>query len=243
MKRILFSLLLTGLLITSTSCANQNNISKVKELETVKGFLSDTQTELHEVRDIGPLYEITIKQGRQKAIIYVTKDGKYIVLGNIFDKDRKNITQERFAEISKVDFSALPLQDAITITKGNGAKKIVMLTDVDCRFCRNAHAWLKNKDNYTLYVFLFPLGIHPDAHAKSVQILCSDNPVEALDIAKAGGEIKTGKCDTGENMLKKHIAIAAELGVEGTPFFITEDGNIINGFNQPALESYLKDKN
>lgn len=239
MKRIFFSLLLTGLLITSISCADQNNISKVKDFEIVKGFLSDTQTELHEVRDIGSLYEITIKQGQQKAIIYVTRDGKYIVLGNLFDKNRKNITQERFAEISKVDFSTLPLQDAITITKGNGAKKIVMLTDVDCRFCKNAHAWLKDRDNYTLYVFLFPLDIHPDAYAKSIQILCSDNPAEALDIAKAGGEIKTGKCDAGENMLKNHIKLAAELGVNGTPFFITEDGNIITGFNKTALESYL----
>ncbi|MDI6801294.1 MAG: DsbC family protein [Thermodesulfovibrionales bacterium] len=239
MKRLFLTIILLGTIV-STSCAENQSVSKVKDLEIVKSFLSTSNTQLKEVRDIGSLFELTVEQGKKKGIIYVTKDGKYLVFGSLFDKDRNNITKARQDEINVVDFSKLPLQDAIMIKKGNGNKKLVMITDVDCPFCKKAHAWLKEKTDYTLYVFLFPLSIHPEAHAKSVKILCSDNPATSLDIVKSGQEIKNEKCDSGENKLKQHMAVAGELGVSGTPLFITENGKRIDGFNQQALEEYLK---
>lgn len=239
MKKILVSILLILLTLTQ-ACAQQESTTKVNDSEVVKNFLSKTQSTLKETRDIGSLYELTIEQGKRKGVVYLTKDGRYLIFGNLFDKDNKNITQERNEEINKIDFSKLPLNEAVAIKKGNGSKKLVMITDVDCPFCIKSYQWLKEKTDYTLYVFLYPLPMHPNAYEKSIKILCSENQETALSLAKEDKEIPAKKCDDGENKLKRHMSMAEELGVTGTPFFIIDTGRGISGFNQPMLEEYLK---
>ena len=41
-------------------------------------------------------------------------------------------------------------------------------------------------------------------------------------------------------MLQKHKAIADEIGVNSTPLFILDSGIRMSGFNQKALQEYLK---
>jgi thiol:disulfide interchange protein DsbC len=142
--------------------------------------------------------------------------------------------------VTKVDLSRIPLNDAIEIKRGNGAKKLIMFSDVECPFCRKAYDWLKNQTNYTLYVFLIPLDIHPKAAGKSVQILCAQNRETALENAQSDKDIGSEKCEAGEKMLAGHKAVAGEVGVEGTPLFLTDTGARITGFNTPNLENYLK---
>ncbi|MCI0469092.1 MAG: DsbC family protein [Nitrospirae bacterium] len=236
MKRIFLAVLML-VVFAATACA-QNK--KVEEFEVVKNFLPAINAKVIETRDIGSLYEITVTQEKKKGVIYVTKDGKYLVIGYLLDKDKKNVTQEKYNEINKIDFSKLPLQDALVIKKGNGAKKLIMFTDVDCPFCKKAHNWLKEKTNYTLHVYLMALPSHPKAAEKSVKIFCAKNPENALDMAKNDKEITGDKCEAGEKKLKLHMDLAKDLGVSGTPLFITEKGEKIEGFVQQALEDYLK---
>jgi thiol:disulfide interchange protein DsbC len=237
MKRFLFLFLLV-FLMTTQACAQQG--SNMKEQKIVKNFLSTTNSTLLETKDLGNIYELIIQQGNKKGIIYLTKDGKYLIVGTLLDENIKNLTQERFEQITKVDFSQLPLNEAVVIKKGSGAKKLAMFTDVECPFCIKAYQWLKEKTDYTLYVYLFPLPMHPNAYDKSIKILCSENKEASLTLAKDNKEIPAQKCSDGESMLKKHISLSESLGVTGTPLFITEAGKKISGFNQQVLEDYLK---
>lgn len=238
MKKL--SILISILFLISTQACAQQSSANIKDSKAVKNFLSTTNSQLIEVKDLGNIYELIIQQGGRKGILYATKDGKYLLVGSLIDENSKNLTQERFEEITKVNFSELPLNDAVTIKKGSGAKKLVFITDVDCPFCKKAHQWLKEKTDYTLYVFFFPLPMHPNAYEKSIKVLCSENKKAALNLAKEDKEIPAQKCPDGENMLKKHMALAEGLGVTGTPLFITQDGKKISGFNQNALDNYLK---
>ena len=77
--------------------------------------------------------------------------------------------------------------------------------------------------------FLFPLDIHPKSAGKSVQILCSQDRETALDNAQSDKDIGSQKCEAGEKMLATHKAVAGEIGVEGTPLFITDTGTRITG--------------
>jgi len=121
---------------------------------------------LIEERDLGSLREYVIEKNSRKMIVYETKDGKYLIIGAILDaKSGKNLTKERYKEINKVDFSKIPLEEALHLKFGKGGKKLVMVSDPDCPFCRRAHRYLKEK-NVDLYVFLFPLDIHPNAYKK-----------------------------------------------------------------------------
>ncbi len=202
-------------------------------------LLKKTGIKVIEERDLGSLKELLVEKGGRKMLLYMSEDGKYILIGALLDAETgKNLTKERYREINRVDVSKLPLEDALRITFGRGGKKLIMISDPDCPFCRRAHAYLKGKD-VDLYVFLFPLDIHPEAYQKSVKILCSENKAEAYDIALSGKELKAERCKEGEDMLKKHILVSQIIGISGTPLFIREDGVKIEGFNMSELENYL----
>ncbi|MCX8069048.1 MAG: DsbC family protein, partial [Thermodesulfovibrionales bacterium] len=219
------------------SCNTSADVSKVKDFEVVKNFLQKANVEFSEAKDLGSIYEVVVARGKAKNIVYVTKDGKYILLGELIDKNINNVTRERANEINKVDFKTIPFGDAIEIKKGSGAKKLVMITDLNCPYCKKAYEWLKTKDNYTLYVFFMPLS--QPSQEKSVKVLCSKDILTALSDAKAGKDITAEKCDAGETRVKKHAEFAQSLGVSGTPLFIIDSGKRIEGFNQPAIEDYL----
>jgi thiol:disulfide interchange protein DsbC len=215
-------------------------VAKVKGMPIVKNLFGD-QVQVGQVKDLGSFYEVVASPPTgDKQIVYVTKDGSYVLTGNLFNKDKVNLTKARFDEVNKVDVSKLPLKDAIVIKKGSGAKQLYLFTDVDCPYCKKAYEWLKTQTDYTLYVFLIPLDMHPNAAEKSVKILCDSHPEAALDVAHADQPLTADKCESGEKLLQKHKALGAEVGVSGTPLFITATGLKMSGFNQKALEGYLK---
>lgn len=232
MKRIL-----VVLVMLLWSCNTSADVNKVKEFETVKNFITKAKVELGEIRDIGSVFEVVVTQGKAKNIIYVTKDGKYILLGNLLDKDINNVTRERAMEINKIDFQAIPFADGIEIKKGTGEKKLVMVTDLNCPYCKKAYEWLKTKNNYTLHVFFMPLS--DTSYQKTLKVLCAKDIHAELNLAKEGKEPSGNKCDAGEARLKKHIEFAQSIGVSGTPLFVKQDGRRIEGFDQQSLETYL----
>lgn len=243
MKRAFLTVLMLLVLTPPLYAADvSKDVSKkVRELPIIK-TLFGTEVKVLEARDLGSIYEVVGSfPGRDKQILYVTKDGLYLITGgNLINKDKANLTKQRHDEVNKVDVSKLPLQDAITITKGNGAKKLYLFTDLDCPYCRKSYEWLKNQTDYTLYVFFFPLQMHPQGAEKSVKILCDKNPTEALDAANRDQGPSGEKCEAGEKLLQKHKAIADEIGVNSTPLFILDSGIRMSGFNQKALQDYLK---
>ncbi len=239
MKKILFVIVLALLAAPGTLFA-KDVLEEVKALPIVKN-LFPPQVQVLEAKDLGSLFELVAQEPtREKQVFYVTKDGKYLIAGSLINKDKVNLTQDRLSEINKVDISKIPLKDAVEIKRGNGAKKLIMFTDVDCPFCRKAYDWLKGQTNYTLYIFFFPLDIHPKSPGKTVQILCSKNQETAIENAQSDKEIDSQKCEAGEKMLARHKAIAGEVGVDGTPLFVTDSGKKITGLQIPALTSYLK---
>lgn len=240
MKKLLIVLASVLLFAPAAWCAG-DVLQDVKQLQIVKD-LFPPEVELIEARDMGNLFEVVLKDQQGKHIFYVTKDGAYVFAGgNLISSNKVNLTQVRYEEINRVDISKLPLQDAIQIKKGNGNKKLVLFLDVDCPYCRKASDWLKNQTNYTLYVFMFPLDMHPKSAGKSVQVLCSANRETALDNAQSDKDIGSQKCAAGEKMLAKHQSVGKEIGVDGTPLFITDTGKRITGLQTQPLESYLKD--
>ncbi len=239
MKKILFVIVL-ALLAAPGILFARDVLEEVKALPIVKN-LFPPQVQVLEAKDLGSLFElVTQEPTREKQVFYVTKDGEYLIAGSLISKDKVNLTQDRLSEVNRVDVSKIPLKDAVAIKRGTGAKKLIMFTDVDCPFCRKAYDWLKGQTDYTLYIFFFPLDIHPKSPGKTLQILCSKNQETAIENAQSDKEIDSQKCEAGEKMLARHKAIAGEVGVDGTPLFITDSGKKITGLQIPALTSYLK---
>lgn len=124
---------------------------------------------------------------------------------------------------------------------GSGKTVVIEFTDPDCTFCRKAEALFRNRTDVTRYIFFKPLPMHPQAKEKARFILSSPNRTQAYEEVISGrmdDRKLTGITDDGIRLLDEHMAIAREVGVDGTPVFIIY-GRIIQGFDQRKIEETL----
>ena len=185
---------------------------------------------------ISGLYEVQV--GSQ--IFYVNKTGKYLISsGHIFDtKARKDLTAERLEQINTVDWSSLPLEQAIVSGDEDGLP-VAVFTDPDCPYCKKLEQKMLGVKGIKFYTFLFPLEqLHPDAHAKSEAIWCAENQHEAmLQVMLEGQSLPAGTCKTP---IDANIALASKLGISGTPTLIAGDGRKYAGVkNAEQLKAWL----
>jgi len=172
------------------------------------------------------LYEVQFDE----QIVYTDVKVTYILVGSIYDAaTRKNLTEARQREYSRVAFDALPLELAFKRVKGNGARKLALFSDPDCPFCARIEQELKNIDNVTIYTFLYPIDqLHPDASRKSRMIWCALDPVAAWNQFFASGALPKNNGDC-ENPVAATAALGQKLRVSATPTLIFADGSVIPG--------------
>ncbi len=85
-----------------------------------------------EVRDapVQNMCEVTFDSGGKKSLLYLEMSKKYIFGGSIIEiASKKNLTQARFEEISKVDVSQIPLDDALVMGDKNAKHRIIVFDD------------------------------------------------------------------------------------------------------------------
>lgn len=220
-----------ALLSTLASHVMADEASVKKAVETAyPKFKVDSVTKTN----YSGLYEVFM--GGQ--ILYTDEKMSFLIAeGHLVDpKTKKDITGERLEELTRVDFNSLPLDQAIKVVKGNGSRKLVVFSDVDCPFCKRLEQnELSNITDVTIYTFLYPLQqLHPDAEAKSRSIWCSSNRVKAWQDWILNGQLpKTaGNCEVP---LEKVGELARSVGVNSTPTLIFANGKRMLGA-QPYKE-------
>ena len=180
------------------------------------------------------LYEVFM--GGQ--IIYTDEKMTFLIAeGRLVDpKTKKDITGERMEELTKIDFNSLPLEQAIKVVKGNGSRKLVVFSDVDCPYCKRLEQnELTNIADVTIYTFLYPIEqLHPDAASKSKLIWCANNRVKAWEDWIFNNQLpkSAGTCEVP---LEKIGQLAKKIGITSTPTLIFSDGKRMLGA-QPYKE-------
>jgi thiol:disulfide interchange protein DsbC len=77
-------------------------------------------------------WEVFIELGNNKGIVYIDFSKKHMVLGSIISiKEKRNLTQERFAELNKVDVSQIPLSEALVLGDEQARIRVIVFTDPD----------------------------------------------------------------------------------------------------------------
>ena len=171
------------------------------------------------------LYEVIV--GSQ--VVYMDINGRYMIEGDLFDlKTKVNVTENAKSVIRLAAVDKLGSDSMIVYTPEKIKHTITVVTDIDCPYCRRLHNeipdYLENEVQVR-YIFM-PLKGSADMK-KTVSVWCSDDQQLALDIAKAGGEVEDKTC---KNPIKKHLKVARELGVRGTPAILLEDGTLLPGY-------------
>ena len=171
------------------------------------------------------LYEIRVGTD----ILYTDEQGNYLIEGQLIEtKTRTNLTEQRVAKLTAIDFKALPLKDAMVWKQGTGERKLVIFADPNCGYCKKFERDLLTVKDITVYTFLYPI-LGPDSTEKSKQIWCAkDNAKVWRDWMIKGTPIaESPTCDT--SALSRNVALGRKHRINGTPGVVYEDGKMQPG--------------
>lgn len=167
------------------------------------------------------LYELRVGHD----IFYVDEKGDHIVQGSIIEtRTRTNLTDARIDKLTAVEFSALPIKDAIVYKQGTGQRKLAVFADPNCGYCKRFERDLVGLKDVTIYTFVYPI-LGPDSDAKSRDIWCAKDPAKVWRAWMVDGVTPTkvmGKCDIAA--LDRTVEFGRKHRVQGTPAVFFEDG-------------------
>lgn len=231
-KKLTQLLIVAGLMLAFNPMVRADEASVKKAVESAyPKFKVESVTKT----PFAGLYEVFMAG----QIIYTDEKMTYLIAeGRLVDpKTKKDITGERLEELTKIDFSSLPLEQAIKVVKGNGSRKLVVFSDVDCPYCKRLERnELANVTDVTIYTFLYPLQqLHPDAPAKSKAIWCAPNRVAAWQDWILNDQLPKAANNTCQVPLEKVGELARKIGVTSTPTLIFANGKRMMGA-QPYKE-------
>ncbi len=181
------------------------------------------------------IHEVVIDGPQGPAVVYTSDKGDFILVGELLDvKKRRNLTAEKMEKLTAVKFDSLPLHQAIKVVKGNGKRRMALFSDPDCPYCRKLEPELAKLEDVTIYIFPYPLPMHPDAGRKSKLVWCAKDRVKAWDDMMLRNKLpEDGKTDCGDPV-EENLALGQKLRIDGTPAMIFSDGRRAPGYAEAA---------
>ena len=188
------------------------------------------QIKINKAYDTGSLYILNISVQGNPDEIYLTKDKKLVLAGDVIDASNgMKIT-------SPADVA--PIRGKEAFVYGTGTEEYFLFTDPECKYCKMLESYLpKIQDKVKIRVFYYPLDSHTNAKDLSLYIMSqktTDKKVTAMfdstaSIEKANSMKYTqAELEKLEKQLDEQIQIGMKLNVQGTPTLFDKDGkNII----------------
>jgi len=184
------------------------------------------------------LYELRVFE---TEIFYADEQGDYLIRGGqlIDTKTRVNLTEERIARLTAIDFKALPLKDAMVWKQGTGERKLVVFADPNCGYCKKFEKDLQAVKDITVYTFLYPI-LGGDSPEKSKQIWCAKDNTKAWRDWMLKGTPVTDSPQCDISALQRNFAFGQKHRIRGTPGLVFEDGRAQAGaMNTEQLQKQL----
>ena len=170
-----------------------------------------------------------------EGVVHISENGQYVVQGNFNVLELKN---GKATDIThKAQMASLnALSNEMIIYPAKQEKHVVtVFMDITCHYCHilfeNVKAY--NEEGITLRFLAFPrAGLNTQTAKQMEAIWQAKDRMKALEDAEAGNlpkELKT------PNLVKKHYELGIQFGVTGTPYMVTDKGEVIGGY-VPAKE-------
>lgn len=196
--------------------------------ETVSGLFGEIEPQHVMASPVEGWYMI-----RKGAIVaYISADGRYLLQGDLIDLDLKvNLSDASRDEARKMMMSEIPQEHMIIFSPEKVKYSVSIFTDVDCTYCRRLHSQM---DEYLAQGIEIRYLLYPRSGPRSAswvtaeQVWCSDDRNEALTLAKLDQEFQTRECDS--SMVSNHYLIGQDVGLQGTPAIVFENGQLISGY-------------
>lgn len=176
----------------------------------------------------GDLYEVVVRSPDGLLVYYVDSGVTVIIAGQVIDaKTGRNLTEERQRELTKVKWASLPLQWALTTKRGTGRRKIAVLSDPNCPYCKRFEEDLAKIDDITVHILPWAV-VKPESVRQAKAVWCSKDRVKAwndLMFRRIEPQAPTD-CD---NPIEKLIELGKKLGANSTPTWFLETGERYSG--------------
>ena len=166
--------------------------------------------------------------------VYGTADARFLFTGDMYAVEGEgfvNLTDGIRAERRRGLLGELREEDAIVFSPAGERKAYVnVFTDVDCGYCRKLHQEMAEINALGIEVryLAYPrAGKDSDSYHKIVSAWCANDPHRAMTELKLGQNIPRRTC---ANPVEAQMDLGNQLGVNGTPALLTEDGRLIPGY-------------
>jgi thiol:disulfide interchange protein DsbC len=173
-------------------------------------------------------YEVVVRAPDGPLVYYVDREARFIIAGQAFDaRTGVNLTEERRRELTKVKWESLPFQWAITSKRGDGRRKIAILSDPNCPYCKRFEEDLAKLDDVTVHILPFAV-LGPKSERQSKAVWCSKDRAKAWnDLMFRGIEPKASpECD---NPIEELARYGRSIGATATPTWFLENGERYQG--------------
>lgn len=111
-------------------CSKCHSLTREEAETMLKGF--DQNIRVLSVKKISVkyLWEISYDSNGNKGIVYIDLPKKHLFSGSVISvQSKKNLTQDRFSEINKVNVSQIPLKDALILGDVKARHKVIVFDD------------------------------------------------------------------------------------------------------------------
>jgi thiol:disulfide interchange protein DsbC len=185
------------------------------------------------------LYEVALGA----FIAYVSKDGRYLINGDVYElASKENITEARRNGARVTALAKLDEKQMIIFSPEHPKHTITVFTDVDCAYCRKLHSEIAKLNGLGVRVrYLAYPRSGPDTPSweKAEAVWCAADRQDAITRAKKGETIARA-ADCKDTPIASDYELGEEMGVRGTPAIITETGEYLGGYLPPEqLVKYL----
>lgn len=180
--------------------------------------------------------EVITKQG----LLYVSYDGNFIIQGKLYniEKDVVDLTEATLADV-RADGVKKFENSIITYPAKNEKHVITVFTDITCGYCRKLHEQMSayNDLGITVQYLAYPragvrdqMGNYSQSFKDLRSIWCHETPEKALTSAKSGSQVAQRIC---EQPVEAQYDFGRQIGVNGTPAIILENGMMVPGYQPP----------
>jgi thiol:disulfide interchange protein DsbC len=174
------------------------------------------------------LYEVVIRAPEGPLIYYVDSRATVIFTGSVIDaKSGRNLTEERQRKLNAVKWESLPFQWAITTVRGTGRRKIAILSDPNCPYCKRLEEDLAKLDDIAVHILPYAI-LSPASVRQAKAVWCSKDRAKAWDdlMFRRIEPRPERDCDTP---VEKLVEFGRRIGARATPIWFLESGDRYSG--------------
>ncbi|MHC6224833.1 thiol:disulfide interchange protein DsbG [Pseudomonas sp. X10] len=182
--------------------------------------------------------------------LYLTPDGKHVLVGSLFDEQGKDLSAEPleklvYGPMSKAIWAKLEKTAWIADGKADAPRTVYLFSDPNCPYCnmfwQQARPWVESGKVQLRHIMVGI--IREDSPGKSAALLASKDPVQALQQHEKAGKASTLKAldkipEAAQAKLDANLALMEEMGLAATPaiFYLDEQGQLQSQQGAPRPE-------